>query len=103
MQGSPWTRSRAWHRVLVAVRAGGVVGGLAGAYCFGAIVSGLALICAAAVVPSSAGRSAPDRLDHVGAVLLALALVTGLVAVAEGTQWGWGSPCESGRGMQRDR
>ncbi|MEV0282254.1 MFS transporter [Streptomyces sp. NPDC050610] len=66
--------------------------GLAGAYWFGAIVSGLALICVAAVVPSSAGRSAPERLDYVGAVLLALALVTTLVAVAEGTRWGWGSP-----------
>ncbi|MBF6331762.1 MFS transporter [Nocardia transvalensis] len=66
--------------------------GLAGAYWFGAIVSGFALIGVAAVVPSSAGRGAPDRLDWVGAVLLALALVTALVAVAEGTEWGWGSP-----------
>jgi hypothetical protein len=32
------------------------------------------------------------RLDWTGTVLLALALVTALVAVAEGTQWGWGSP-----------
>ncbi|WP_019056847.1 MFS transporter [Streptomyces prunicolor] len=66
--------------------------GLAGAYWFGTIVSGLALICVAAVVPPSAGRGDPDRLDRVGAVLLAPALVTTLVAVAEGTQWGWGSP-----------
>ncbi|MFD9902655.1 MFS transporter [Streptomyces sp. NPDC059063] len=66
--------------------------GLAGAYWFGAIVSGLALICVAAVVPSSAGRGAPDQFDWVGAVLLAPALVAALVAVAEGTQWGWGSP-----------
>ncbi|WP_438490214.1 MFS transporter [Streptomyces sp. S186] len=66
--------------------------GLAGAYWFGTIVSGLALICVAAVVPSSAGRSAPNRLDWAGAVLLALAMVAALVAVAEGTQWGWGSP-----------
>ncbi|MFF4601374.1 MFS transporter [Streptomyces sp. NPDC001339] len=66
--------------------------GLAGAYWFGTIVSGLALLCVAAVVPSSARRSAPDRLDRVGAVTLALALVTALVAVAEGTQWGWSSP-----------
>lgn len=66
--------------------------GLAGAYWFGAIVSGLALICVVAVVPSSAGRSAPNRLDWAGTILLALALVTTLVAVAEGTQWGWRSP-----------
>ncbi|MFJ8949975.1 MFS transporter [Streptomyces sp. NPDC102384] len=66
--------------------------GLAGAYWFGTMVSGLALICVAAVVPSSAGRSAPNRLDWGGAVLLTLALVTALVAVAEGTEWGWGSP-----------
>ncbi|HZE40124.1 MAG TPA: MFS transporter [Stackebrandtia sp.] len=66
--------------------------GLAGAYWFGAIVSGFALICVAAVVPSSAGRGGPHRLDWVGTVLLALALVTTLVAVAEGTQWGWGTP-----------
>ncbi|MFF4948220.1 MFS transporter [Streptomyces chattanoogensis] len=70
--------------------------GLAGAYWFGAIVSGLALICVAAVVPSSAGRGAPHRLDWAGAVLLALALVAVLVAVAEGTQWGWGSPTITG-------
>ena len=66
--------------------------GLAGAYWFGAIVSGLALICVAMVVPSNAGRSAANRLDRVGAALLVLALVATLVAVAEGTQWGWGSP-----------
>ncbi|WP_242907186.1 MFS transporter [Actinomadura terrae] len=66
--------------------------GLAGAYWFGAIVSGLALACVAAVVPSSAGRGAADRLDWAGTVLLALALVVSLVAVAEGTEWGWGSP-----------
>ncbi|MFE7115203.1 MFS transporter [Streptomyces sp. NPDC057654] len=66
--------------------------GLAGAYGFGAVVSGLALLCVAAVIPSSAGRGTPDRLDRTGAVLLALALVAALVAVAEGTRWGWGSP-----------
>ncbi|AHH19609.1 major facilitator superfamily transporter [Nocardia nova SH22a] len=66
--------------------------GLAGAYWFGAIVSGVALICVAVVVPSGAGRGAPDRLDWAGAALLAAALVTTLVAVAEGTAWGWGSP-----------
>ncbi|SHN33852.1 MFS transporter [Streptomyces yunnanensis] len=66
--------------------------GLAGAYWFGTIVSGLALIGVAAVLPSRAGHGAPNPLDWVGAVLLAPVLVTTLVAVAEGTQWGWGSP-----------
>ncbi|KPI08880.1 major facilitator superfamily MFS_1 [Actinobacteria bacterium OK074] len=68
--------------------------GLAGAYWFGAVVSGFALVCVAAVVPSRAGRGAPERsqLDWTGAVLLTPALVTALVAVAEGTEWGWESP-----------
>lgn len=66
--------------------------GLAGAYWFGAIVSGFTLICVAVVVPSSAERGTPGRLDWPGAVLLALALVATLVAVAEGTEWGWTSP-----------
>jgi MFS family permease len=70
--------------------------GLAGTYWLGAIVSGCALICTAVVLPSSAGRSAPNRLDWVGAVLLAPALVAALVAVAEGTDWGWGSPAVIG-------
>ncbi len=66
--------------------------GLSGAFWFGAIVSGIALVCIAAVVPSSAGRGTSNRLDWVGAVLLALALVCTLVAVAQGTEWSWGSP-----------
>ena len=68
------------------------VWGLSGAFWFGAIVSGLALISVAAVLPSSAGRGAAERLDWPGAVLLAAALVTTLVAVAQGSEWGWGSP-----------
>jgi predicted MFS family arabinose efflux permease len=68
------------------------VWGLSGAFWFGAIVSGFAFACVAAVVPSSAGRGSSHRLDWTGAGLLALALVATLVAVAEGTEWGWGSP-----------
>jgi MFS family permease len=65
--------------------------GLSAAYWFGAIVTGLALICAAAVIPATVrGRSIP--LDLVGAALLAAALGCLLVAVAQGTDWGWGSP-----------
>lgn len=64
--------------------------GLSAAYWAGAIVSGLALASVVAVVPSTArGRSM--RLDSLGAVLLALALVSVLVGVAQGTDWGWGS------------
>ncbi|WP_242884824.1 MFS transporter [Actinomadura litoris] len=66
--------------------------GLAGAYWFGAVVSGFALVCVAAVVPSSAGRGVAARFDWPGTLLLALAIVTTLVAVAEGTEWRWGSP-----------
>jgi MFS family permease len=65
--------------------------GLSGAYWFGAIVSAAALICVVIVVPStSEGKLA--RLDSVGASLLAVALVALLVAVAQGSIWGWGSP-----------
>jgi MFS family permease len=66
--------------------------GLSGAFWFGAIVTGFALVCVAVVVPSSAGHGAPSRLDWVGAVVLAAALVTTLVGVAQGADWGWGSP-----------
>jgi MFS family permease len=66
--------------------------GLAGAFWFGAIVCGLALLAVAAFVPSSVGRGTANRLDWLGAGLLAAALVTALIGVAEGTDWGWGSP-----------
>lgn len=66
--------------------------GLAGAYWLGAIVSGAALACVAAVIPRGAAEAGSSRLDWAGVALLALALVTALVAVADGTQWGWGSP-----------
>jgi MFS family permease len=69
--------------------------GLAAAYWFGAIVAGLALVCVVAVVPSTVrGRSV--GLDSLGAILLAAALISVLVAVAEGTEWGWGSPAVLG-------
>jgi predicted MFS family arabinose efflux permease len=64
--------------------------GLSAAYWFGAIVSGVALACVVAVVPKTVrGRSM--NLDSLGAVLLAAALISVLVAVAQGTEWGWGS------------
>lgn len=65
--------------------------GLSAAYWFGAIVTGFALLCTAVVIPASIrGRS--TGLDSVGAALLAAGLVCLLVAVAQGTDWGWGSP-----------
>ncbi len=66
--------------------------GLGGAFWFGAIVCGLALVCVAVVVPPSAGRGTSRRLDWIGAVVLAAALVAVLVGVAQGADWGWGSP-----------
>ena len=65
--------------------------GLEGAYWFGTIVCGLALICVAVVVPSSAHRPKAAGLDILGAVLLAAALLATLVGIAEGSDWGWGS------------
>ena len=64
--------------------------GLSGAYWFGVVVSGIALVSVMVVIPSSTSvRRA--RLDTVGAVLLAGALVAVLVAVTQGAIWGWGS------------
>jgi predicted MFS family arabinose efflux permease len=64
--------------------------GLHAAFWFGALVSALALVCAAAVVPSSKDRP-PVTLDVLGAVLLTAGLVALLLAIAEGNAWGWGS------------
>jgi MFS family permease len=67
--------------------------GLSGAYWFGAIVSGLTLLCAVAIIPPTNHDShRPPPLDVIGSVLLAMALVALLVAVAQGAEWGWGSP-----------
>lgn len=59
------------------------------------MVSGVALLCAAVVVPSSAGRAA-TRLDVPGALLLTAGLVALLVAIADGQGWGWSSPAVLG-------
>jgi MFS family permease len=64
--------------------------GLSAAFWFGAVVSGLALLCVVVVVPSSADRSAA-KLDVPGALLLSAGLVALLVAIADGQGWGWGS------------
>jgi len=64
--------------------------GLSAAFWFGAMVSAAALVCVIAVVPSSADRL-PVTLDVRGAVLLTGGLIALLLAIAEGTVWGWSS------------
>lgn len=66
--------------------------GLSGAFWFGAAVCAVAIACVIAVVPSSTRGAPAHRLDSAGAVLLAVALIAVLVAVAQGTEWGWSSP-----------
>src|SRR5690606_17179449 len=66
--------------------AGGL--GLSAAFWFGAAVSAAALVCVVLVVPSSAGR-AESPLDLPGAGLLTLGLLALVVAIAEGSTWGW--------------
>ncbi len=67
------------------------VGGLHGAFAFGAVLSGLALAAAWWVLPHE-----PDRVTHPldlrGAGLLGLGFSGLLLALAEGERWGWGSP-----------
>ncbi len=65
--------------------------GLSAAFWFGAAVSGVALVCVVAIVPSSADRPAAT-LDVAGVLLLTTGLIALLLAIAEGDTWGWGSP-----------
>ena len=64
--------------------------GFEAGFWFGALVSGLALVAAAVVLPHARATRAP-RLDVVGAVLLAAALSGLLLALSRGEQWGWAS------------
>lgn len=48
------------------------------------------------VPPAGADRPAPPPFDLGGAVLLAAGLGAGLLALAESTRWGWGSPAVLG-------
>jgi MFS family permease len=64
--------------------------GLSAAFWFGVVVSGLALLCVVAVVPSSAHRVGA-RLDVPGILLLTAGLVALLLAIADGQGWGWSS------------
>ncbi|MFB9441909.1 MFS transporter [Dactylosporangium vinaceum] len=58
---------------------------------FPLVVVGIALIGVLVGVPESPVR-APGRLDLIGAAILSAALVSLLLAISKGREWGWGSP-----------
>jgi MFS family permease len=60
------------------------------AFLFGAVISGLALIAAALVIPPSS-ESSRVPLDLRGASLVVVGLAALLLAVGQGSAWGWGS------------
>jgi predicted MFS family arabinose efflux permease len=64
--------------------------GLSAAFWFGAIFSGVALVCAVVLIPSSAGRP-KTVLDVPGIALITVALLALLLAIAQGSTWGWSS------------
>jgi predicted MFS family arabinose efflux permease len=64
---------------------------LSAAFWFGAVVAVLALALTYVFVSSTAGRP-PAKLDVPGAALLAIGLSALLVAIAEGSGWGWDAP-----------
>lgn len=67
-------------------------GGVALAYWVGAGVSALALLAAWLVVPAPEQSGAAHRVDLPGAAIIGVGLVSLLVAVDKGADWGWGSP-----------
>jgi MFS family permease len=69
--------------------------GLSAAFWFGAVVSAVALLCVVAVVPSSSDRSAA-KLDIPGVALLSTGLIALILAITEGSSWGWLSPAVLG-------
>jgi predicted MFS family arabinose efflux permease len=64
--------------------------GLGAPFWFVAVLSALALVAGAAVLPPSPQRAA--RLDVTGAVTLGLGITGLLLMLAEGPVWGWASP-----------
>jgi predicted MFS family arabinose efflux permease len=64
--------------------------GLGAPFWFVAVLSALALVAGAAVLPPSPAREA--RLDVTGAVTLGLGITGLLLMLAEGPAWGWASP-----------
>lgn len=67
-------------------------GGVALAYWVGTAVSALALLAAWIVVPAPDQAGEAHRLDLPGAAIIGVGLVSLLVAVDKGSDWGWGSP-----------
>lgn len=69
--------------------------GLNAAFWFGALVSGLALVAAAIVLPpdvaAAAEKRSAQRVDIPGALLLGSAITGLLLVLAEGQSWGWAS------------
>ncbi len=63
---------------------------LSAAFWFGAAVAAIALLLSWIFVSSTAGRP-PAKLDLPGALLLTVGLSALLVAIAEGSGWGWGA------------
>lgn len=60
-----------------------------------AIVTAIAVLLVALVVPgptARAARAARPRLDVAGAALLGLGLAALLLGISDGVSWGWGSP-----------
>ncbi len=64
--------------------------GMHAGFWFGALISGLALLAAVLVLPSTSHRTA-QPLDVLGAVLLGVVLAGLLLVLTEGDAWGWGS------------
>jgi predicted MFS family arabinose efflux permease len=63
---------------------------LSAAFWFGAVVAAIALALSWVFVPSTAGRPSA-KLDLPGALLLTIGLSALLIAIAEGSGWGWGA------------
>ena len=72
--------------------------GMHAGFWFGAIISALALLGAALVVPHAHGRE-QRPLDGPGAVLLGAGLAGVLLALSEGDAWGWTSAGTLGLGL----
>lgn len=66
-------------------------GGVEMAYWVGTAVSALALVLAWLVVPASPESAGTHRIDLMGAGLIGIGLVSLLVALDKGADWGWGS------------
>ena len=64
--------------------------GLSGAFWFGAAFGAVAFVAVALVVPSSAHQPS-SKLDVAGLSFFAAGLISLLLAVAQGSEWGWGS------------